>query len=46
MESIKTWWATVPDSQRKGLVVLAIFVAAAMILSLGVVVGSFLAKVL
>ncbi|MCA1928698.1 hypothetical protein [Rheinheimera sp.] len=46
MNQFKTWWNSVPKTQKVGLVVLAAFVAAVVIMSFGVTIGSSVGKVL
>lgn len=43
---VKNWWRSVPERQKKGLIVLGIFVAAVLIMSFGVTIGASLGKVL
>ncbi len=46
INEIKNWWNSVPKAQKTGLIVLAAFVAAVLIMSFGVIIGSSLRKVL
>jgi len=46
INEIKNWWSSVPKAQKTGLIVLAVFVAAVLIMSFGVTIGSSLGKVL
>lgn len=46
MNAFKNWWSSVPKAQKAGLVVLALFIAAVLIMSFGVVIGSSVGKAL
>lgn len=46
IDEFKTWWSSIPKAQKTGLIVLAVFVAAVLIISFGVMIGSSLAKLL
>ncbi|WP_156411314.1 MULTISPECIES: hypothetical protein [Alishewanella] len=45
INEIKNWWNSVPKAQKTGLIVLAAFIAAVVIMSFGVIIGSSLGKV-
>ncbi|WP_445768350.1 hypothetical protein [Rheinheimera sp.] len=45
INEFKNWWNSVPKAQKTGLLVLAIFVAAVLVMSFGVTIGSSLGKV-
>lgn len=44
MSELKSWWNSVPKGQKAGLIVLAAFVVAVLILSFGVTIGAALGK--
>ncbi|CUA83200.1 hypothetical protein [Pseudidiomarina woesei] len=44
INEIKIWWRSVPKAQKTGLIVLAVFIAAALIMSFGVIIGSSLGR--
>ena len=44
IDELKTWWSSVTKAQKAGLIVLAAFVAAVLIMSFGVTIGSSLGK--
>ena len=46
INQFKTWWNAVPKAQKVGLMVLAAFIAAVIIMRFGVAIGSSLGKVL
>lgn len=46
MNTLKNWWCSVPKAQKAGLVVLALFIAAVLIMSFGVVIGASVGKAL
>ncbi len=46
INELKNWWNAVPKAQRAGLIVLAVFVAAVLIMSFGVTIGRSLGKAL
>jgi hypothetical protein len=46
MNALKNWWSSVPKAQKAGLVVLALFIAAVLIMSFGVVIGASVGKAL
>lgn len=46
INEVKNWWNSVPNEQKTGLIVLAAFVAAVLLMSFGVTVGSSLGKLL
>lgn len=46
MNTFKNWWSSVPKAQKAGLVVLALFIAAVLIMSFGVVIGASVGKAL
>lgn len=41
---LKNWWNSVPKEQKTGLIVLAAFVAAVLLISFGVTIGASLGK--
>lgn len=45
INEFKTWWSSVPKAQKTGLIVLAAFIAAVLIMSFGVTIGSSLGKI-
>jgi len=46
MNEFKIWWNSVPKVQKVSLIVLAAFVAAILIMSFGVTIGSSVGKLL
>lgn len=46
INELKTWWSSVPKAQKAGLIVLAVFVAAVLVMSFGVTIGESVGKVL
>jgi flagellar biosynthesis/type III secretory pathway M-ring protein FliF/YscJ len=46
INEFKTWWNSVPKIQKTGLIVLAAFVTAVLLMSFGVTIGSSLGKVI
>ena len=46
INEFKMWWNSVPKAQKVGLLVIAAFIAAVVIMSLGVTIGSSVGKVL
>lgn len=46
INEFKKWWGSVPKAQKTGLIVLAAFIAAALIMSFGIIIGSSIGKAL
>ena len=46
IKAIKTWWIATPKAQRAGLMAIAAFLVAVLVMSFGVTIGAALAKVL
>lgn len=44
VNEFKTWWASVSKAQKAGLIVLAVFIAAVLVMSFGVTIGSSIGK--
>ncbi|MCB5213666.1 MULTISPECIES: hypothetical protein [Rheinheimera] len=46
MNALKNWWRSVPKAQKSGVIVLALFIAAVLLMSFGVVIGASVGKAL
>jgi flagellar biosynthesis/type III secretory pathway M-ring protein FliF/YscJ len=46
INELKNWWSSVPKTQRAGLIVLAVFVMAVLMMSFGVMIGASLGRAL
>ncbi|MEO3866797.1 hypothetical protein [Rheinheimera fenheensis] len=46
INAFKHWWNSVSKAQQVGLIVLAAFIAAVLIMSFGVIIGASLGKAL
>ena len=44
IDRMKSWWTFVPKNQKAGLIVLAVFFVAVIVMSFGVIIGSSLGK--
>ena len=46
MKELKSWWNSVPKNQKVGLMLLAAFIVAVVIMAFGVQIGASLGKLI